>query len=168
MMKSQRPQTLHNFSLVFVLFLVCIFVLCSLFIILFGGAVYNGIRERGDEGALNTGLSYLTNKLRAYDEQGLISIESFDGEPVLALKSADLDVPYVTYIFCYDGALRELSADPSMDFDPAGGEPIVEAESLAIDALSEQALQLTLHDADGSDVQTVVTLRTLDEEVSAR
>ena len=126
--------------------------LCALFLILalglalMGTNIYRGTVAAADaDFARRTGLSYLSNQIRRADSAGSIRVGSFGGSDALALSD---NAGYVTYIYCYDGALRELYTDPADGLQPADGTELIPAESLKIEA-ADGVLTLCL---DGSSV----------------
>ena len=58
--------------------------------------------------------SYISGKFRSNDSAGDISIGSIDGQPSLILNQEINDASYSTYIYEYDGYLRELFVSDSV------------------------------------------------------
>ena len=58
--------------------------------------------------------SYILGKFRSNDSCGDINIGSIDGKPSLILNQEINDASYSTYIYEYDGYLRELFVSDSV------------------------------------------------------
>ena len=55
-----------------------------------------------------TALAYVTEKMHQNDENGAIADGTFDGENALVIRQRYDEKDYVTYLYAYDGYLREL------------------------------------------------------------
>ena len=121
----------HSVDVVFVLLVVCLFAVCSLFIILLGGQVYQGIQNHTEENYdSRTGLAYVVNKVRAYDESGVISVGENNGVKTLVFTQNEGKQTYYTFIYFYDGSLREIVLNSNKSFDLSSGDAIVAAQGL--------------------------------------
>lgn len=90
--------------------LLLTFVLCTLFVVLIGSGVLDSITRRSDNN-FETMITkqYIINKVHENDKRGLIDVVELEGETVLKIDI--LDSNYSSYIYYYDGGLRELVAD---------------------------------------------------------
>ena len=164
--RTGKNAPVHSADSLFVMALVCVFAICSLFVILFGARVYNGIRNRSEDNySTRTGLSYLRNKIRAFDETGRISGRG----DYLLLTTGDDEYADDTYIYYSDGALRELTTARYLDVDPfvvdGDADMIVPASGFSIEWLGNICL-LTLCSPDGTAYTCTVTLRSSPQEVT--
>ena len=118
-------------SSLLVLFVVFLFMLCSLFLILYGANVYHRIRDRVDaDFTKRMSISYITNKLRACDVKGGVTIE--DGNSSLRLCADPQDLyPIYIIIYFHDGNIMEYLTQELEAFDPNDGEVIMAADSFA-------------------------------------
>ena len=106
------------------------FFILALSLALSAAGVYRQTAAAADENfAQRTGLSYLTNQLRRADRENGIARGSFGGSDALILTD---EAGYVTYIYCYEGSLRELYTDPEASLGPADGTELLPAEKLEI------------------------------------
>lgn len=128
-----------------VLALCALYCLLAMGVTLFGSSVYRGAVAASDENYLHrTALSYLVNQVRRSDSGGAVQIGSLDGCDAVALWEGD----YVTYLYCYDGQLRELYTASDAGLGAEDGMPILPLEQLDI---SWDGRLLTFS-ADGSPV----------------
>ena len=123
-------------SSLLILFIVFIFVLCSFFLILYGAHVYTNIRDQVDaDFTRRMSISYITNKLRAYDVIGGVTIET-DGAALLLCSEPEDPQAIFTYIYYYDGCIMEYITQEHALFDPGEGELIMEVDSFTVIQIS--------------------------------
>lgn len=141
-MKS-RGGNQHNMQSVFVFVLLGLFAVLSTLLVLLGAQMY---RETVDLANANNELRVLTNyvrgMVRAEDALQGVQVEDLDGVRVLSLYE-DIDGErYATWIYAYDGQLREQFSSVEFGFDPEFGdvvcpvgrfEPSVSGSLLSID-----------------------------------
>lgn len=101
-----------------------------------------------------TALSYLTNQVRRADEQGRVAIGGLEGVDALYLYEDG----YVTCLYCFDGALRELYAEPDSGLTAADGVALLELSSLSIHE-DEGRLLFSVTDGEGHTSSVTVTPR---------
>ena len=106
-------------------FIVCLFMLfamTSCILILIGAKQYHTTADAMNHNyEVRTVSSYLTEKVHQYDTSTGIAITDFAGGHALALSNTAEEQTYITYIYYYDGALRELLLEkrPSSPRNPA-------------------------------------------------
>lgn len=107
-MNTEREKK-HIVDILFVLALFLVFTLSTLTLVLFGANIYqNTVNDMEDNYNARTVCSYILGKFRSNDSCGSINIGSIDGKPSLILNQEINDASYSTYIYEYDGYLREL------------------------------------------------------------
>jgi len=116
----------HTIDNIFTITIFLIFI-ATLFVILTSGAkVYNNLSQKTDKRYNEvTALSYISNKVRSYNEAGKIYITSFGGADALALEQTIDAEDYVTLLYCYNGYLMELYYKKGTDFAPGDGAEIL-------------------------------------------
>ena len=113
-MNTEREKK-HIVDILFVLALFLVFTLSTLTLVLFGANIYqNTVNSMEDNYNARTVCSYISGKFRSNDSAGDISIGSIDGQPSLILNQEINDASYSTYIYEYDGYLRELFVSDSV------------------------------------------------------
>ena len=119
-------------SSLLILFVVFIFVLCSLFLILYGAHVYTTIRDRVDaDFSRRMGVSYITNKLRSCDVSGGVTVNG-DSSSLRLCTEPDDPLPLYMNIYYYDGSIMEYVTQDLETFDPADGEIVMAADSFDV------------------------------------
>lgn len=132
-----------------------VIALCGLFAVLAMGlallssGVYRAAAAQSDQNyTRRTALSYLINQVRRADEAGGVTVGTFGDSDALALTERIEGADYVTILYCYDGALRELYQEAGTGLLPQDGIPMLELQSLEVQAASG-LLTLTVTAPDG-------------------
>lgn len=126
-----------------VLALLCltVFALCVLLVLLSGASVYRKLADSGEEAyTRRTALQYLTTRVRQAET---VQTGTLEGCEALILEETVDGETYTTWVYCYEGWLRELYAVPGADLPPKAGEAIVEAEDFCVKQV-ESLLTVTL------------------------
>lgn len=119
----------HAVDVLFAVALFTLFAILSLLLVLGGADSYRGVvRDTRQNNEARVSLSYVTNKVRAYDRAGAVRVEERDGIAVLVLEEAVENTAFQTLIYAYDGALRELYLRSGFVFHPENGTKIAGAE----------------------------------------
>lgn len=115
-----------------VLSLLCltVFALCVLLVLLTAASVYRKLVDRGEETySRRTTLQYLTTRVRQAET---VTIGDLEGCEALVLEETIEGETYTTWVYRYDGWIRELYAVPGAKLPPNAGEAIVAADSFAL------------------------------------
>ena len=104
-----------------------VFALCVLLVLLTGANLYRSLVEDGEAQYLRrTSLQYLTTRIRQAEA---VEVGTFQGCPALILEEAE---DCTTWVYCYEGWLRELYTVPGAQVLPGDGEALLEAEALSL------------------------------------
>lgn len=125
-------KTGNTVDSIFVLVLFAVFAIAVLFVLMSGAGVYKDAKsvmtERFQE---RTCLAYITAKVNHYDEEGSVFVTEIDGVPALGLKEEMGALSFVTYIYGFDGSVREIMVEDGYDFSLSDGMVIVDADNLS-------------------------------------
>jgi hypothetical protein len=144
---KSRGQTVGT---LFTMLLFLVFVLCALFTVLTGGKVYENINRRmADNYTGSVALQYFANKVRQGDEAGQICVTEVDGTQVLQLTQDFDGEPYVTWIYYYDGSIRELFTYEDSGLSLADGIEVIECDGLQLNVEDGMLQVETLGDGGG-------------------
>lgn len=141
-----------------VLLVFSLFAACVLMVLLTGADAYQRLVER-DQTAFDrrSCTQYLATKVRQGDGQGQIWVDTFaedEGPKCLFLEEDG----YLTRIYCYDGWLRELYAQPDSGLEPQDGEQVLQAQDLEL-SLEDGLLTLTVTTPQGERITQQLSLR---------
>ena len=145
MLKSRQKNFMVDF--IFTLSLFGVFAVSALLVVVIGANVYRttvGLQE--SNAVKRTSLAYVAEKIRQSDESGSICVGEIEGEPALILKSTYGGESYSTYIYTYEGELRELFTKSSIEASLIAGQPITDVSSLTIEQISERLYRVTVSD----------------------
>lgn len=105
-----------------------VFALCVLLVLLAGARIYRNLVDRGQEVyEQRTALQYLTTRVRQVQTVEIGNLEDCEA---LILKETLEGETYTTYVYCYEGWLRELYTVAGAKLPPQAGEALLEGENL--------------------------------------
>ena len=123
----------HAVSGLFSLILLLLFAFSTLSLVLLGSRIYkNGVSYLNRNYTTRTAVAYVTEKVRQHDEAGSIRLTELEGIPALLMEDEISGDTFLTYIYFYDGALRELFVRGSTDPAPDMGSRIVVLEDFSV------------------------------------
>lgn len=137
----EEKQQRHIIDIIFVLALFCLFALSAIFLITIGADIY-GKTVDNMEGNFNarTALAYVTEKVRQSDMEGQIAVGEFAGRPALIITSRVSDTDYNTYIYEYEGCLKELMCRQDVSLGPEAGQDILEVSEFSLTSVNENLI----------------------------
>ena len=144
-MRRRNGYTLIELALVLMLLIlvaIVVFTLASS-----GSQTYLRLTAKQSQAAdLRTGLSYLDVQVRKHDTQDALAIrpDPFGKQPALVVEQQIEGKTFQTWIYLYDGYLCELFAEKGIKLTPNMGNRIAPMDELTMQALGNDALQVTL------------------------
>lgn len=140
---------------VFILGLFTMFVATSFLLILVGMKQFNFTQEISDKNYTErTVSSYLQEKIRQHDVAGAVEVTTIGDCTALALHSTEHDTTFITYIYCYEGSLRELVVTDKSVYSLSSGQKIMELSGFIPEFISDALIKIEI-------TQTDSTLQTL-------
>ncbi|NLT57515.1 MAG: DUF4860 domain-containing protein [Clostridiales bacterium] len=130
-----------------VLLLFTLFMLLAVGVLTAGLSVYQRVHGAEERVYLQrSALSYLANRVRQADAQGAVSAGRFGGADALILREtfAGSDTRYYTYVYVYNGQLRELFFEEGVELPPESGTVLMPLEALSVALSQEGLLQFSL------------------------
>lgn len=136
-------------DMLFLLALFGVFVLCSLFIVLFGAKIYQKTVNNMEQNFTNrTVVSYITEKIHQHDGTDRVCILSLDGISVLRLEEASTETRYYTYLYFDENALKEITLSESSEFHKEDGTEVLSLLSFDMQKLSPSLYSFGATDQD--------------------
>lgn len=157
-----RPKTQksHTADVLFTLALFCVFAVSALAVVLIGADVYKRTAAGMETSFTSrTALSYVAQKVRQSDERGAVALTQLGGETALRLSQSLDGKGYHTYIYYYDGSLRELFCADSQTPAPGMGQALLELNGFSIEEDPSGCLRFTAQGADGSESRLLLSLK---------
>ncbi len=154
-----------SISDIFPILLFLVFTLSALGIVLASVQIYQRIVEQANESYdTETAIAYLSEKFRSHDENGSIRKDQFKGHDAIVLEDTIVDVPYVTYIYAYDGYLRELFIEKELaeGADEDSGNRILEMKDFNVGEPYDRLMHLKFTDRNGKVTDTYLSVHSTD------
>ncbi len=146
----------------FTMLLFLVFVLCALFTVLTGGKVYENISSRmADNYTGSVALQYIANKVRQSDQAGGLSVREIDGTSVLEMRQVLDGDEYLSWIYYYDGSIRELFTSADSGLGLSDGIGIMECEGLSF---SQEGRLLRVETAGEGGGRLMLAIRSTEED----
>ncbi len=158
---DKRKQTI---DLIFVLGLLCVFAISALAVVQIGSSSYEKTVESME--SLYTGrtaTAYIEKQVRQNDQSGAISVEEFEGETALALRSEIGGEAYIRLIYFNDGYLKEIFAKENTNFSLEAGESMIPLEKFKIEQREDNMFAFTVVDNNGAETTTILSTRSQSE-----
>ncbi len=162
MSMQTRRETHHLIDFLFPVALLFVFAFSAVAVILLATDVYRDTAAHSARTyTAETALAYLTEKVHQGDHEGQVEICEFDGCRALRIRQTYEDANYSTYIYAYQGALRELFTKDGVNVSVEDGQSILEISDLTFADLGEGLLSFSCTDTDGLTSRAVVQVRSV-------
>ncbi|MEE1215937.1 MAG: DUF4860 domain-containing protein [Agathobacter sp.] len=140
----------HRIDSIFIMLLFFLFALTAFVLIMIGVRQYKATANAMDYNyEIRTVTSYLREKTRQNSSNSSISIETIDGTNALCLKNTLNNTIYNTYIYYYDGSLREMYIQEGTPFTLNLGQQIVTISGFDMDKTDDGLIIVTISDSFG-------------------
>ncbi|MCH1978284.1 DUF4860 domain-containing protein [Lawsonibacter sp. OA9] len=130
---ERENKLYHAIDFFFILSLLGIFVTTATLVIVIGADIYqSAVSSTTSDANVRTALSYVTEKIHQNDRSQGISVSSDEDRDLLLLHDTYQGSDYTTYIYEYEGTLRELTIRASDTPDYGSGQIITEISDFSI------------------------------------
>ena len=144
MIKLVKKHT-HTLDYLFICVLFVFFCSISVLLVTMGVKQYHSITKQALKNQnLRTASSYLVEKFQQHDSENAISFTESNNIPLISFTNASIENPSITYIYVYDGYLREFEQHTNSDFILEQGTPIAKLQDLEWMAYSNNLYRFTL------------------------
>lgn len=155
-----RANRKHIIDFIFPVVLFVVFALCALTVLLLAARIYQSTTENSSLNYTSrTGLSYINEKIHQNDVNGSVSIRELDGTPALVMEQTYDDTVYCTYIYTYDGELKELFVKNNTPADLSSGKTILEIKSFSMEEAGENLLRFCCVDKSNRESAIIVSIK---------
>ena len=158
---NTRTKNKHIIDAVFVICLALLFVLSALSVIAIGADIYKkNVSAMDSNNNRRIASAYITEKVRQADVNGAVFAKDVFNKKALVLQEEINGQLYNTYIYEYDGTLRELFArDDLVTFYPQSGQKIMNISAFDIEQVSDSILGVDITQEDGTIDYLFITKR---------
>lgn len=141
----------HSADMLSSLLLFGVYVLFLLLMLLFAaGAYQNAVRGTEENCNLRTAMSYITVKIRQHDNGRDVFPGEIQNTPALCMTDEIDGKTYITYIYLYNGELKELFTAEKSNASLPMGTYIASLDSFLIEETPEHFFQIFMKDINGS------------------
>lgn len=157
-----REQTERKHVIDFLFPLALFFVLTATsvaLVVLASGTYSHQVQDSEDSFVSRTALSYVTEKIHQADEYGSVYAGTFDGQDAIVICQTYSKQTYRTYLYEYDGYLRELFIQDGVDAKASDGRRILASDSFSFEESQEGLFHLYCTNKDGSISDTYVSIK---------
>lgn len=156
----QTEKKHHTIQSLFVAALFGVFGLCCIIVLIFGTRIYQGIVKAGESNAqLRTSLSYVAEKVHQNDTSDSIRLGSIEETPALLLSDTYDGTDYTTYIYFWEGQLKEQTLRTGLTPLPKAGQAITELNDFRISQISDTLYCFTASTSSGKEMSIYVDSR---------
>ncbi|MBP3604243.1 MAG: DUF4860 domain-containing protein [Lachnospiraceae bacterium] len=155
-----KKQEYHVIDILFVIALLCIFALSSFFLISIGASIYSKTvtnMESNFNG--RTAFAYITEKVRQSDATGLVSVSKLDDIPALAITQEISGVSYITYLYQYEGHLKELTIRKDTPLPASAGQNIIPLSDFSLTHKNDHLLIFSFITADSESFDLYISTK---------
>lgn len=146
----------HMTDKMFLIILFATFAICAFALIMIGANVYSHTASAMNmDYEKRIDISYVTEKIRQWDEKDSLEIGTFHEKTALIHKEKINGMQYLTYIYQEKGALRELMVREGLDTEKMQGEKIISAKGFTIRE-NNQMYEICIVRSDGEILKTCV------------
>lgn len=130
----ERTERKHVIDFLFPLALFFVLTATSVALVVLASGTYSRqVQDSEDSFASRTALSYVMEKIHLADEYGAVYAGTFDGQDAIVIRQTYSEQTYVTYLYEYDGYLRELFIQDGVDAKASDGRRILASDCFSFD-----------------------------------
>lgn len=158
--RAEKMKKRHVIDLLFPIALFLVLAASSLFLVILAANVYQkSVAWEESNYESRTCLSYVTEKIRQNDENGGVTVGTFDGVPCLILFQTFGEQSYVTYLYSYEGQLRELFVQEGVLMKASDGQAILDVDHFAVEEQEDGIFRISCADENGKESVTYAAVK---------
>ena len=158
MVRLNRTRS-SSIDIFFILVLLALFAITSFAILMIGAKQFHTTTNRMSENyETRTTATYLVEKFHQHDAAGSVSIVDIQGTPAISLTKKENEMLYTTYIYAYDGYLKECTVSEGTPVTVFSGQNIIETAALSIKSFGGNLYCFTLTDTYGNSCPIYISL----------
>lgn len=151
---------MKRIDFVFVLALITLFAATSLSLVFIGAKQYRNVTNQMNENFdKRTTSSYLAEKIHQNDQLDCITITKIDSVTALCISETAENTTLTTYIYCYDGYLRELVVTDTSVFSLDSGEKLLAMKDFTAVIYNDSLIRIDTTLSDGTTQIFYYTIR---------
>lgn len=157
-----RTERKHMIDFLFPVALFFVFALSALTVLLLAARIYQSTTENSSLNYTSrTSLSYISEKIHQNDQDGKITIGSFDGCEALIMEQTVGEDTYYTYIYANDRELKELFIKDGAPAKASSGRTILEIQDFSMEQITDNLLKFSCTDKKNQTASTIIGIRSM-------
>lgn len=157
-MKKQLQRN-HRIDSLFPITLFLVLTLFALMVIILAANIYENTALRSHQNHQSRiALSYVSEKIHQNEDSSDIFIGKIQDLDALILSFHHEDSDYCTYVYYYDGALRELFAKDHVQISPSDGKVILKLSDFSMEEIDPGLLYFSCTDAQNQIADSYVSI----------
>ena len=165
-MLKQDPA-IKKMDTVFIIALFVLFAITAFSVVLIGAKQYELTSDSMNQNyETRTTASYLSEKLHQNDTSAGISVVDLDGTKAIAMNSFVDGKLYITYLYFYDGYLRELFVGADAVYSLSSGQKILELSNFDVAMEKENLIKVSYTDTFNQSEDIFLVIKSKKEELS--
>lgn len=158
MMKTNSSKA-HHMDALFPITLFFVLTLFAFMVIVLASQIYENTTENSHRNhQARIALSYISEKIHQTEDECIISIEAFDSLDALTFYQTYEGSGYYTYIYYYEGALRELFAREGTSLSLSDGKAVLALQNFSIKKADENLLYFSCTDMEDQFADSYVSI----------
>ena len=152
----------HTIDALFVITLFLVFAISVVSLTGTGASVYQSVvNKMSGNYSARTSFSYIYNKVHQSDVDGLVSVGTYAGGDALVISEEIDNITYCTYLYEYEGKVKELFTRYGQDLDPAFGTDILDVKSFKITKVTDSLYRFDITPDKSADETLFVHVRSM-------
>lgn len=157
MEKKQWMPGGHIIDIFFTLALLCVFTASALLVVLTGANVYRStVSDMNGNFNVRTSITYIATKIHQNDTADGVFVTKLGDTDALVLEQNFDEQVYRTWIYYYDGELREIFSMKDNPVSAADGQTIMSVPEMKIEEAGDQMLRFTYVDDTGNQTSLMI------------
>ncbi|SCX14143.1 protein of unknown function [Lachnospiraceae bacterium YSD2013] len=152
----------HTIDALFVITLFLVFAISVVSLTGTGASVYQSVvNKMSGNYSARTSFSYIYNKVHQSDVDGLVSVGTYAGGDALVISEEIDNITYCTYLYEYEGKVKELFTRYGQDLDPEFGTDILDVKSFKITKVTDSLYRFDITPDKSADETLFVHVRSM-------
>lgn len=156
-----KKEQHHTVDVLFVITLFLVFAVSVVMLTGTGANVYrNIVNSMSENYDSRTSFTYVINKIHTSDTDGAVTLGTYDGLDAVLISEEVSNVNYCTYLYYYDGYMREVFTRYGSEYDPGLGTPLFELKSFKATPVTSTLYRFDIETPSGEQESLFVHLNT--------
>ncbi len=153
-------QKRHAIDFLFPVTVFFVFTISALTVILLAARIYQSTTDDFPEKLYLRYCSFLSDgKAAAERPEDGIFLDELDGTQAVVLLQETDDASYLTYLYAWDGQLRELYVKEGTTLSPSAGKSILPVKEFSVEESADQVITFHCTDTSGDTASAVYAIR---------